>query len=534
MGSKEIIGLGVWLAFVVTALLSVTEVVDLGSKLNRMVTYQGEVFRFERQVPIIEFKTEGDRYLKLPVYGDHQPVQHRQKVNVLYDPTSPRVVRLGTTDLYYSPGIYLAITLLLGFAAFFLAPPAELIRNITTTPEQRAAEAMKRAEAAAAAMKSRPEGSDGFQEPVRSKKVDKVEIDFDPKSSFKELQPFIDDPEVSDIIVRNYRDIIARKGSKLVKASTTFSGDKAYQTYVDRLLLVAGTDYSVAKPIADGMITSSIRIHAVHPVLCEDGPYVTLRVNRYRSIKPDELTNTGLAPNEVLTYLSALIHSGQTVLCAGEVGTGKTTLVRALASRISKDDSILVIEDTPEIQIDHPYVRYLRTRESNVAGKGRVRPSECIRAGMRMAMNRIIFGEIRDPEAAEAFIDVCVSGHPGLSTVHSRSAVDAIARLELLMSREQGGVDRKTIREQIGAAVQAIVYLKVCRLTGRRRISEVIELHPDKDAGVEVQSVFKYDISGDMPYWKRDAENSFHDEDLKRSGQAGMLSSLPQFIGLSG
>ena len=102
-----------------------------------------------------------------------------------------------------------------------------------------------------------------------------------------------------------------------------------------------------------------------------------------------------------------------------------------VAATVPEDESILVIEDTPEIRLEHPHVRYVATREANTDGAGRVTPSECIRAGMRMAMNRIIFGEIRDAEAAEAFIDVCASGHPGLSTIHGRSAIEAVARLEL-------------------------------------------------------------------------------------------------------
>src|SRR5690606_26243088 len=104
------------------------------------------------------------------------------------------------------------------------------------------------------------------------------------------------------------------------------------------------------------------------------------------------------------------------------------------------DESLLVIEDTPQIRVEHPHVRYVSTREANADGAGRVAPSECIRAGMRMAMNRMIFGEMRDAEAAEAFIDACASGHPGISTIHGRNAADAIARLELFLGRAQKGV----------------------------------------------------------------------------------------------
>src|SRR5690606_24534801 len=241
-------------------------------------------------------------------------------------------------------------------------------------------------------------------------------------------------------------------------------------------LFRAGTTYSTKYPIADGMIGSFARLHAVHKSLCESGPYLTIRLNRFSSVSGSDLVELGLAPSGVISYLQAIVESGNTLLIAGEVGTGKTTLARALASGMPGEESVLVIEDTPEIRLDHPHVRYISTREANIDGAGRVSPSECIRAGMRMAMNRIIFGEMRDAEAAEAFIDVCASGHPGLSTIHARSASEALVRLQLFLGRAQKGVALSVLQEQIATAVQVIVFVDICRSTWRRRIMEVKEL----------------------------------------------------------
>ena len=202
------------------------------------------------------------------------------------------------------------------------------------------------------------------------------------------------------------------------------------------------------------MVGPLVRIHAVHKSLCEDGPYVTIRINRFTSVNTSDLERAGMAPKAVLDYLTAIVAIGRTVLVVGEVGTGKTTLARALAATIPHDESVLVIEDTPEIRLEHPHVRYLTTREENLEGEGRVSPAQCIRAGMRMAMNRVIFGEIRDAEAAEAFVDVCASGHPGLSTLHGRSVGDAVTRLELFLSRAQRNADRALLGAQVATAVQ--------------------------------------------------------------------------------
>ena len=350
---------------------------------------------------------------------------------------------------------------------------------------------------------------------------------------FGALKPLIDDHQISDIIMTSPSAIFVKKGNQITKSDITFPSALKYEQLADRMLTVADNSFSVSKPIVDGMVTPLVRIHAVHKVLCEEGPYVTLRVSRFTSVKFQDLCRGTMAPRPILNYLRGMLLTGNTILIAGEVGTGKTTLIRALASTIPSQESILVIEDTAEIKIDHPAVRYVRTRESNMEGVGKISPSECIRAGMRMAMNRIIFGEIRDPEAAESFIDVCVSGHPGMSTIHARSAVDAIARLELLLARQQKGVDREALKEQIGSAVQVVAYTRMCKETGQRRISEVIEIQRGTNGpSLQEQEVFRYSVSGKMPVWKVSSKKSFFEDTLKDFESGISLNSLPDWLNL--
>jgi pilus assembly protein CpaF len=291
--------------------------------------------------------------------------------------------------------------------------------------------------------------------------------------SFGVIQPLIDDPSISDIIISSFSKISVQQGRRSVRTQVRFADQRSYEGFVERLLHRAGTSYSTKQPIADGMIGSLVRVHAVHKSLCDEGPYVTIRVNRFTSVSIDDLVRVGMAPRSVLDYLRAVVGIGKTLLVVGEVGTGKTTLARALAATIPHDESVLVIEDTPEIRLEHPHVRYITTREENLEGEGRISPAQCIRAGMRMAMNRVIFGEIRDAEAAEAFVDVCASGHPGLSTLHGRSAVDAVTRLELFLARAQRNADRGLLGAQVATAVQVVVVADVCKLTGMRRIVDV-------------------------------------------------------------
>lgn len=350
---------------------------------------------------------------------------------------------------------------------------------------------------------------------------------------FGVLQPLIDDPKVSDIIVSGFSKVSVQQSRKSLRTQVRFPDQRSYEAFVEKLLGRAGTSYSTKQPIADGMVGALVRIHAVHRSLCEDGPYLTIRINRFTSVVVDDLVRAGLAPKPVLDYLVGIVGIGRSLMVVGEVGTGKTTLARALASSIPHDESVLVIEDTPEIRLDHPHVRYVSTREENIEGSGRVSPAQCIRAGMRMAMNRIIFGEIRDAEAAEAFVDVCASGHSGLSTLHARSALDAVTRLELFLARAQKNADRAILGAQVCTAVQVVAVVDVCKTTGVRRIMEVRELGPIADGVLRQREIFAYKITQGQPAWVVSGRVSSFRERLEQEPARFSFAGLGDLLALS-
>jgi pilus assembly protein CpaF len=326
--------------------------------------------------------------------------------------------------------------------------------------------------------------------------------------NFDVLSRLVDDSEVNDIIVKSFDDISIQKGRANYQTGLAFGDSENYKAFVEQLLKRAGKACTVSNPVVDASVGPDIRLCVTHESLTPEGrcPLLTIRLARHAKPSLSLLEQNGLAPKLVLDYLSKIVESGDsTILIAGEVGTGKTTLVRALLNCIPEREAILIIEDTQEIKLDRKFSRTLLTREANSEGTGRVSPAQAIRAGLRMAINRIILGEMRDGEAAESFVDACSSGHPGLSTIHARSARDAISRMELFLSRAQPNVTMETIRRQIAGAVSVIVYLGIDPIYRERRILEIVEIDSASEGLVQISPIFSYDKKVSLPIWTRQA-----------------------------
>lgn len=323
------------------------------------------------------------------------------------------------------------------------------------------------------------------------------------------LTSLVEDSSVNDIIVKSYDDISYQVKRKNIQSDISFPSERHYKSFIERLLKQVGKSCTTATPVVDAALEPHVRVCVTHESFSPSGsgPMLTMRLARHASISIKQLLNWRFASEEVLEYLTRVVEAGEvSVLIAGEVGTGKTTLVRALCGAIPEDEAILCIEDTHEINLSpRRFVRTLLTREANTEGAGRIQPYVAIRTGMRMAMNRIILGEMRDSDAAEAFIDVCSSGHSGMSTIHARSANDALARLELLLLRGVSGVNEHTVRKQISNAISVVVFLKVDPVTGHRKVDQILEVQQAAEGIIQSSSIFRFVYEKNCSYWLRDS-----------------------------
>ncbi len=334
------------------------------------------------------------------------------------------------------------------------------------------------------------------------------------------LQPLIDNREVTDIHVYDYKTVVLQRGKISETTGLGWPSHQAYITFLDRLLLRLGKSLTTQQHTVDASFPNGIRLCAVHESVCgQRGPLLCIRVPRISEVSLDNLVKFQVAPPLIVQYLASLTRSGlATMMVAGETGTGKTTLIKCLATQFGPDESIVAVEDTPELNFQHPYFRSLVSRPPNSEGVGEVTLQEHIKTTLRMTPTRVLLGEMRTPFSAEAFLESAQTGHVGMSTVHARNARETLVRLESLLGRAQKSVAIEIIRQQIALAVDSVVWLIREKGTGRPRVAEVIEVGHFVEGQIQVRPMFTLIKQGVRPVWRLDSWNSNFAEQLKKDG----------------
>lgn len=334
------------------------------------------------------------------------------------------------------------------------------------------------------------------------------------------LQPLIDNREVTDIHVYDYNTVVLQRGKVSETTGLHWPNHQAYVTFIDRLLLRLGKSLTTQQHTVDASFPNGTRLCAVHESVCgQRGPLLCIRVPRMSEVSLENLITYQVAPPLIVNYLACLVRSGlATMMVAGETGTGKTTLIKCLATQFGSDESIVAVEDTPELNFSHPYFRSLVSRPPNAEGVGEVTLQEHIKTTLRMTPTRVLLGEMRTPFAAEAFLESAQTGHVGMSTVHARNARETLVRLESLLGRAQKSVAVDIIRQQIALAVDSVVWLVREKATGKPRVAEVIEVGHFVEGVIQVRPMFTQIKQGARPVWRVDSWSSNFDEQLKAAG----------------
>jgi pilus assembly protein CpaF len=308
------------------------------------------------------------------------------------------------------------------------------------------------------------------------------------------LQRLLDDPAVTEIMVNRMDQIYVERKGKLTLTESRFSSEEHLRKVIERIVSKVGRRIDESSPLVDARLEDGSRVNAVIPPLAVGGSSLTIRKFSKVPLTVQNLIDFGTLTPEMAELLDACVKAKLNIIVSGGTGTGKTTLLNVLSSFLPGDERIVTIEDAVELQIQQQHVVRLESRPPNTEGKGEVTIRELLRNSLRMRPDRIVVGEVRGGESLD-MLQAMNTGHDGsLSTVHSNSPRDAVARLETLVLMAGMDLPLRAIREQIASAVNLIVQISRLR-DGSRRITHVTEVQGMEGDIVTLQDAFVFDYS---------------------------------------
>ncbi|GAA4309948.1 CpaF family protein [Klenkia terrae] len=308
------------------------------------------------------------------------------------------------------------------------------------------------------------------------------------------LQPHLDNPDVTEIMVNGPESVYVERGGRLVRTASTFTSEEHLRRVIERIVSRVGRRIDESSPMVDARLADGSRVNAIIPPLAFGGSSLTIRKFARTPLGIGDLISYGTLSPEMAELLRACVEARLNIIVSGGTGTGKTTLLNVLSSFIPESERIITIEDAVELQLQQEHVVRLESRPRNIEGRGEVSIRELVRNSLRMRPDRIVVGEVRGGESLD-MLQAMNTGHDGsLSTVHANTPRDAIARLETLVLMAGMDLPLRAIREQVTSAVDLVVQISRLR-DGTRRITHVTEVQGMEGDTVTLQDAFLFDHS---------------------------------------
>ncbi len=312
---------------------------------------------------------------------------------------------------------------------------------------------------------------------------------------FGPIQPLLDDPDVSEVMVNSAKKIYVEKKGQLIKTPIVFDNDQHVLRVIDKIILPLGRRVDADSPAVDARLPDGSRVNAIIPPVALDGPSITIRKFRKDKLGIQELIEYGSMTENMAQFLRACVLARLNIVISGGTGSGKTTLLNVLSSYIPETERIITIEDAAELQLQQEHVVRLETKTASTDGHGAMTIRDLVRNCLRMRPDRIVVGECRGGEALD-MLQAMNTGHDGsLTTVHSNSPRDALARVETLVMMAGMDLPLKVVRQQIASAVDLIVQQSRLK-DGTRKVTAITEVAGMEGDTVVLTDVFKFDQTG--------------------------------------
>jgi len=309
------------------------------------------------------------------------------------------------------------------------------------------------------------------------------------------LESLLQDPTVNDILVNTYSSVYVERHGVLEKTAVTFQDDQHLMHVIDKIVSAVGRRVDESSPMVDARLKDGSRVNAIIPPLAVDGPILSIRKFGAKPLVAEDLLRFKALTEPMLDMLKGAVKARLNIIVSGGTGAGKTTLMNVLSGFIDERERIVTIEDSAELQIKHAHVVRLETRPPNVEGKGAVKQRELVINALRMRPDRIILGEVRGEECLD-MLQAMNTGHDGsLTTIHSNTPRDALARMETMAMMGSISLPDKAIRAQIASAIHVIV--QIARMSdGSRRITHISELTGAFSEVISMQDIFLFEREG--------------------------------------
>ncbi|WP_446666290.1 CpaF family protein [Flexivirga sp. B27] len=317
------------------------------------------------------------------------------------------------------------------------------------------------------------------------------------------LEPYLRDPDITEIMVNGPSDIFVERDGRLHPADTAFSDDAHLRRTIDKIVARVGRRVDESSPMVDARLPDGSRVNAVVAPIALDGALLTIRKFAADPFTDADLIGFGTMTETARDFLRMCVLGRRNILISGGTGSGKTTTLNVLSGFLPADERIVTIEDAAELQLHQDHVLRMEARPPNIEGRGAVVIRDLVRNALRMRPDRIIVGEVRDGAALD-MLQAMNTGHDGsLTTVHANSPRDSLARLETMVLMAGVDLPVRAIREQVSSAVDLIV--QQTRLKdGTRRMVAITEVVGMESGVITLQDLFTFDYSAG-----RDAQGRF-------------------------